>query len=253
LIVDFPTDKQVEAYIEKIRMDYTFSRKKLEKERSWKRNDSRIVIFTKGVRVMNGLQIGLSHLHRDLRRDEWWKHRFPNHVISSENKKLLCDDFDNLLRSGLISEVYGIFESTIRVLAGAYYSKIFPNLTISFSRIYPKFLKKLELEKFVPLIQILSNIRNSIHNDGTFLPIYKKDEDIPYDGDTYIFRVGKPIIYAGWKDLCELSYELGKATYQIVTSKKISSSSFIEEPGSKYWPYKNKTQSEWKFLFENNS
>lgn len=251
--MDFPTNEQVDAYIERVRIDYTLTKQKLEKERSWKINDARIVIFTKGIRVMNGIQIGLSHLHRDLRSDDWWKKRFPNDVITPENKKFLCDDFDNFLRSALISDVYGIFESTVRILAGVYSPKMFSSLTIRFSSIYPKFLKELNLDPFIPLIQIWSNIRNSVHNDGMFIPPKPNNQDIVYDGDTYLFRVGKPIIHTGWKDLCELSYELGKATYQIVTSTKISSISFIEEPGSKYWNLKNKSLKELKALYEKES
>lgn len=239
--MSFPSIEQVDAYIEKIRIDYTISKDSLEKKYSWKNNDSRIVIFTKGVRVMNGLQIGISHLRKDLKQDEWWKSRFPNDTITPENKKLICDDFDNFLRGALINDVYGIFESTIRILAHKFSSEMFPDPTIRFSKIYPKLLKELELEKFIPLLQIWSNIRNSIHNDGMFIPPKSKsnDEDIVYDGDTYMFRVNKPVICAGWKDLCELSYELAKATHQIITSSKISNMSFIEEPGSKYWNLKN--------------
>lgn len=249
--MSFPNIEQVEAYLERIRVDYTLSRENLEKKYAWKRNDSRIVIFTKGVRVMNGIQIGVSHLRKDLKHDKWWKDRFPNDTITPENKKLLCDDFDNFLRGALINDVYSIFESTIRILAHKFSSEMFPDPTISFSKIYPKFLKKLELDGFIPLLQIWSNIRNSIHNDGMFVPPKSKaiDEDIMYDGDTYMFRVGKPVICAGWKDLCELSYELAKATHQIITSSKISRIPFIEEPGSKYWGLKNMGLEELKKIY----
>jgi len=250
-----PTYDQVSAYLEKIIMDYTISRAKLLKENSWQENDARIVIFTKGIRVMNGIQIGFSHLSRDLRKDDWWKTRYPKHTITSENKQLLMEDFDNLLRSALIVETYGIFESTVRIIANSYSSKIFPDVTINFSQIYPKFLNELQLQKFVPLVKIWSNIRNSIHNDSHFIPTKKQEQNpnIDYDGHAYKFRAEKPIIYAGWKDLCELSYELGKATHQIITSEKISSIQSIEEPGSKYWHLKKKTRSELENLFDENS
>lgn len=223
-------------------MDYTISRTKLLKEKSWQENDARIVIFTKGIRVLNGIRIGFSHLSRDLRTDDWWETRYPKDTITSENKSLLMEDFDNFLRSASIVEIYGIFESTIRIIANSYSSKIFPDITINFSQIYPKFLNELQLQKFVQLVKIWSNIRNSIHQDSHFLPPgkIKENDDIDYDGDTYKFRVGKPIIYAGWKNLCVLSYELGKATHQIIISNKISSIPFIEEPGSKYWDLKKK-------------
>ena len=255
LLLDTPTHDQVSAYLKKITMDYTISHAKLLKEKSWKKNDARIVIFTKGIRVMNGIQIGFSHLSRDLRKDDWWKIRYPKDTITPKNKHLLIDDFDNLLRSTLIVEIYGIFESTVRILANAYSSKVFSDVTIPFSKIYVKFLNELELQKFVPLVEIWSNIRNSIHNDSHFFPPgkEKKNEEIDYDGHTYKFHVGKPIIYAGWRDLCELSYELGKATNQIITSTKISSIDIIEEPGSKYWHLKQKTRSELENLFDDDS
>ena len=227
-------------------------REKLQKERYSKINDSRIVIFTKGIRILNGIQIGLSHLHRDLKENTWWENRFPNDVVTKENRIALRADFDNFIRNALISEIYGIFESTVRILANTYSPTKFSN-TIIFSKIYPNFLQELKLEKFVPLIDIWSNIRNSIHNDGIYLPPKKIDRHIPYDGQIYAFCVGKPIIHAGWKDLCELSYELGKATFQIVISHQISSIVFIEEPGSKYWDHKHKTKSEWESLFANDS
>ena len=253
--MSFPSIEQVDAYIERIRTDYTFSRDNLEKKYSWKRNDSRIVVFTKGIRVMNAIQIGVSHLRKDLKHDEWWKNRYPQDNITPENKRSLCDDFDNFLRNALINDVYGIFESTIRILAPEFSSKIFPDSTIMFSKIYPKLLKELELEKFIPLLQIWSNIRNSIHNDGMFVPPKSKakDEDLVYDGGTYMFRVGKPVICTGWKDLCELSYELGKATHQIITSPKIVSITFIEEPGSKYWNLKNIGLEELKKIYSKDS
>jgi len=250
--MDFPTDKQVEVYVERITTDYTILREKLQKERSWKINDSRIVIFTKGIRVLNGVQIGLSHLHRDLKKNTWWKNRFPNDVVTKENRIRLRADFDNFLRNALISEIYGIFESTVRILATTYSPTKFSNRII-FSKIYPNFLQELGLKKFVPLLEIWSNIRNSVHNDGLHRPYKKIDKHITYDEQIYSFYVDKPVFHTGWKDLCELSYELGKATLQIVTSHQISSIGFIEEPGSKYWDHKHKTKSEWESLFGNDS
>jgi hypothetical protein len=87
--MSFPSIEQIDANIEKIRIDYTFSRDSLEKKYLWERNDSRIVVFTKGIRVMNAIQIGISHLRKDLKHDDWWKTRYPQNSITPENKKLL--------------------------------------------------------------------------------------------------------------------------------------------------------------------
>ena len=229
------SDSEIATKIEYIRISYEKSVATLKKQYSWKKSDARIVAFVKGVRIMNAIQIGFDHLIKNLKIPEWWVQRYPGHQITAVNQKRLCEEFDLFFRTGLINDLYGSFESSLRLFAGAYDSETFSNMTISISKIYPKFFQMVDVKQYEDLFKIWCNIRNTIHNDGMFNPPNQKDELINYNDEQYKFYVGKPVVHTGWFDLLELSFELGKMTFEIVNNTAISSISYIEEPNSKFW------------------
>jgi len=104
-----------------------------------------------------------------------------------------------------------------------------------FSKIFPRFLKLLNLEKYTPLLQIYGDVRNAIlHNDGIFYPRGNNNKEIDYDGKKFKFEVGK-YVDSSWATILDLTFDLGTMTYEIVTSNDLSTIGKIEEPGAKFW------------------
>lgn len=229
------SNDEIYAKMDYIRKNFEITRDELEKQFHWKNTDSRMVLFIKGIRLMNALQIGFRHRMKDLTNPKWWKDNYPPQKFDKENLKKLIIEYDTLLRVSLIENVYGITDSSIRLIASGYDAENSPELTADFSKIYNNLLKLLNLEIHIPLLQIFTILRNSIlHNDGLFFPRSDKDRTITYNGKDFRFVVGE-YVDSSWSTILELTFDLGKMNYDIVTKKEISHIDKMIEPAARFW------------------
>ena len=229
------SNDEIYGKMDYIRKNFELSQKQLETKLHWQKVDSRMVLFVKGIRLMNALQMGFRHRMKDLTDPKWWERNYPPQEFDKENLKLLIIEFDTLLRVSFIENMYAITDSSIRLIASGYNPAKFPDLTSDFSNIYSKLLKLLKLESYIPLLQIFSILRNSLlHNDGLFFPRLDKDRQISYNGKTYNFVVGT-YVDSSWGTILDLMFYLGKMNYDIVTRKEISAFEKMVEPASKFW------------------
>lgn len=232
------SDDEILKKIRYIRESFVISQENLITKYHWTKDDSRLVLYVKGGRLFNALELGILLEQKNLKDPSWYKTNLPNatpETVDPKNIKLLVTEFNTLIRIGLIQNTYGIIESSIRIISNSYNSTEFPDPTIDFSRIFPKFLKLLNLEKYDPLLQIYGILRNSVlHNDGIYYPRGNSDKEIEYDGKKFKFEVGK-YVDSSWATILDLTFELGKMTYDIVNSNDISKVIKIEEPGAKFW------------------
>lgn len=232
------SDQEILDKIKYIRENFVLSKKNLIEKFQWTKDDSRLVLYVKGVRLFNALELGILHEQKNLKDPTWYSTNFPNadkETVKPQNIKLLVGEFDTLIRVGLIQNTYGIVESSIRIISNSYNSTEFPDPTIDFSRIFPRFLELLNLEKYTSLLQIYGILRNALlHNDGIYYPRGNNDKEIEYDEKKFKFEVGK-YVDSSWATILDLTFDLGKMTYDIVTSNDISTIKKIVEPGAKFW------------------
>lgn len=201
--------------------EFTKSMERINQDHSdWDFQDARRVIFRKIIQILNGFAIGFSHIHREFINQEWFKMLYRE-VGTEENQKKLCNEFEIFLGSGLIIFLYGAIESSMRIIALKLNSKIFPK-NISFSSLNKTFLEELNLDQYVNLLRIWGNLRNTIHNNGIFLPFNGKDQIIEYHNTKFKFENGKQHTIQGWKMYSLLVRDLTDMVTSIVDSDDVS-------------------------------
>lgn len=187
----------------------------------WDFQDARIVIFRKIIQILNGFAIGFSHIHREFINPTWFKTLYRE-LGTEENQKKLCNEFEIFLSSGLIIFLYGAIESSMRIISLKLDSTKFPK-GITFSSLHKTLLADLNLEQYVDLLRIWGYLRNTIHNNGIFLPFDGENQIIEYHNNTFKFENGKQHTIIGWEMYAILVDDLCEMVSSIVESKEISS------------------------------
>ncbi len=91
---------------------------------------------------------------------------------------------------------------------------------------------ELELEDS-NLIQLLQEIRNSIHNSGIFYPFNQQDKEITYKEVTYKFSNSYPINFIDWEFTTFIIADLVKLIRKILTHNLIVGVDEIIDPVTK--------------------
>lgn len=183
---------------------------------------TRKVIFRKIFQILNGFAIGFSHIHREFINPIWFIALYPEGLNTKENQEKLCNEFEIFLGSGLIIFLYGAIESSMRIISQKLDSKKYGKNT-NFSSLYTNFLTDLNLTQYIDFLRLWGFLRNTIHNNGVFLPYNGKDQIIKYHNTTFKFENGKQHPMAGWELYVSLVNDLCEMVYSIVESKEIIS------------------------------
>ena len=175
-------------------------------EQNLQENDARITYFRKCSQITDNTTMSFDFYQRYLLTRQWWKDRFPNHIMSERNMKNLAESYEK-----------------------------YEELQRSFTKLIKWFMKDLNRENPLPVFRVFTNIRNSMHSNGLFNPINQKNEEITYLNKKFIFELGKPILYGGWTDIFSILKITMMEFYLIVNHDKIKSIKFVKEPYSDFW------------------
>jgi len=198
-------------------------------------NDARVTFFRKISQICDTSRLSLSFYSDYLLTDKYWEDRFPNHIISNNNKKKLCNGYDQYIRTAFMTESFSAFESSIRIIAESHNPNKYREFQRSINKIVKWFLNDMGLSSLYPVIKIFSHIRNSMHSNGLFNPLNQKDDIITYQDKTFSFKVGETIEYGGWTDLFSITKIVTLVMKQIVENPKIKEIGHIKEPISDFW------------------
>ena len=203
--------KSVESF-ESVRNEARKHRFDFYKKYSWNaENDIRLGVFEQIDNLIRSFTLSTVLSLRGLSDAQWINHQlFRSLQLSQgEKKKQLQAVQINLHNFHRISFIYTfmqVIEGAIRSIA----RKLVPNedATEPFGEICKKIHQKLSLpEKVTPemrnALDILREIRNTIHNNGFYYPNdgSKKAKNIEYKGIKYTFTYGKPHTHASYSIL----------------------------------------------------
>lgn len=208
---------------------------KLTNEEKLKENDARITYFRKCSQITDTSQMSFDFYQRYLLTRQWWRDKFPNHIISERNMKKLSENYDQYIRTSYLIENYSAFESSMRIIMQTYDVKKYEELQYSFVKLIKWFIKDLGRENPLPVFKVFTNIRNSMHSNGLFNPINQKNEEISYQDKKFVFEVGKPIPYGGWTDIFSILKIVIIEFFLMVNNEKIKQIEFVKEPYSEFW------------------
>jgi hypothetical protein len=100
------------------------------------------------------------------------------------------------------------------------------NGTASFESVYKWVLTRTNQQDWRSLLDLWRLVRNTMHNDGTFVPHSGKDQSVTFDGVEYAFRAGSVIDFMNWPMLIRLCEETHEMLNAIVYSTAVQSLPF---------------------------
>lgn len=187
----------------------------------WNENDARLTVLNKCSSVLITISLGYVFIHKCLTKENWWKAN-STLPIDREQMTQAGNEFEMFLRIGLIHNILYAVESSFRI----YVRKIDPqacsNGIAEFKSIYEWLLKRANLKKYFPLLDLWRNIRNTLHNNGLFLPTSGKDADVIFEGNIYKFRVGKPNDFVNTEFIVNLLPNMRDMLLELLQSNELT-------------------------------
>jgi hypothetical protein len=130
-----------------------------------------------------------------LLRTDWWKVNVPQYQGLAQWQKQ-TDEFVLYTKMSVFLLFFSYYESIIRQIVRAYDPKACNNATDAFANVYTFLLTQVGLTKYLPMMDFARTMRNLIHNNGVYYGKKGKDEELKFDGKSYKFEHGKPVVFA---------------------------------------------------------
>ncbi|SRR5258706_1165011 len=222
--MDQKTGTQLESFTHAF-----FAKKNLiQAKYGWKDDDARLTIFNKINRLLAAINIGYFLSYTYLRQKSWWKEH-EAFGVDENGMRVAGDDFEMLLRIGMGVNLVSCVESSFRIFTKALNPSACSNGTAEFKSIYEFIFKQLGLQQLVTLLDLLRNIRNTIHNNGLFFPPKGQNQTVIYNGTVYHFEVGQLTHFVTTEFLIEILPDLLSLTEAVVEASPLKDIDHIRE------------------------
>lgn len=196
---------------------------------SWSNDDARLTVFNKINRLLASINLGYFLMHSYIQKEEWWQ---KNQYLEATKESIenAANDFEMLFRIGLIHNLLYCVESSFRIYMRTLDPTACNNGRAEFQSIYRCLLKILNLQTSnLELLDLLRNIRNTMHNNGLFFPSNDTNQTVTYKGTSYNFEVGKPNDFVKTELIVELIPDLITLIESVVTTSPLVGISYIKE------------------------
>ena len=227
-------DEKIFEKVKEVRDKAFYDATILVRQFKWnQRLDLRVRSLSKLIHILIGLHLACHTLiHLPQESSEYWsKLKLP--LNGNENIKGYIDSFEMFVKVGFCATLFSITESTLR----AYLCHLDPqqyekNLMRTEKIIRILLLKTLERKYIYGLqwVDLLRNIRNTLHYNGVFTPQDGKPFSITYREKKYEFIPGESINFVDWYLLLNLADDLRGLFFHISTDGKIRTQEFISDP-----------------------
>ncbi len=191
--------------------------------------DARPIAFTKCVNVCDAALLSSWFLRRYLVSAEWWR-TTASQVTSGSDRQRLVNAYTSFLKVGFIQVLLMAIESSTRTFQRALDPHACGAGTAGFESVYRWLLRRLDLHRWEPMMDLWCCVRNSVHNNGVFLPPSGKDRVVTFDGAEYAFNVGTLVDCAGWDTIATIVGQTHRLLGDVVRSVSIASIPAIPEP-----------------------
>ena len=200
----------------------------IEDNPGWdQRKDARVTLFWNAQAVLTSTALGLVFVKRSLHQESFWQSINVIEDVSRESvTKELERGLEAFVKLGFIQILFSVIESCFRALVRAFDPGAFSKGTAGFMKVYERLEKQLKSipEGATSLLELCTEIRNAIHNNGVFFnPKGNFDVEVIYKGQRYQFRNGRKIDFADWKRLLLLTLDLRGLLLQIVNDENVKS------------------------------
>ncbi len=187
--------------------------------------DARLTIYSKLINSCNSLQLALTLMSSNLMNLDWWK-AISKTPITEPDVEIYVTEFESFSKIGFIQSVFSAIESSLRIYLRALDPAACLNGTAEFKSIYEcLFRRHLNAEPAdgIALLDLLRNVRNTIHNNGVFFNKTATNQLVTWQGQQWFFEYGKPIEFVTWDFLLEVLTAIERMVSEIVNDRKFTS------------------------------
>jgi hypothetical protein len=196
-----------------------------------KDSDARITVFAKCANVLRSTQLAVTYIEMKLHDRKWWEF-VAGKDIPDKDIDHFRSEFDTFIRVGFIQLLFASIESSFRLVLMALDPKEYERKRRSFKLVYEDLLERTRLQCWKSLLELLSLVRNTLHNNGVYFPLHGGDCPAVWKRKTYMFRVGKPVDFVSWKFLLGLLSDLNEMLLAVMTSDKVAASPSVVDPAA---------------------
>jgi hypothetical protein len=135
-------------------------------------NDARVTFFKNINTVLNSTVVSLIIAHKHLGEEEWWKTIHSDYELSNRPYDFHREFgyFDQVNLNGTFILVFISFEHSTRLICKQYNLKLFQEKESTINGIWKGIRKDLGINNRDDFIDLITNLRNSLHNNGLFVP-----------------------------------------------------------------------------------
>jgi len=149
---------------------------------------------------------------------DWW----DKINVPIEGRKGFAERFDMFYKHYGFIQFISIVESEFRILIRKIWPGSCNNGNSSFNSIYSKILSELKLNEFKELFDFVRLIRNTVHNNGTYLPEKNTgDKILNFKSKQYTFSYGEKIDFFFSELLADIEEEIFNCLFKIIEHDKI--------------------------------
>lgn len=226
----------------------------VEKERNLRKfqgkeeNDVRVAFFKHLHVVLNSTVISLILTHKFVGHNDWLEEIHKDYSLSpkSYNYDNERKYFGQIVLNGSLFFVFISFEHAVRLICKYCDREFYFEQENRFSTMCKWLMNQLGLHGKDDFIDLITYIRNSLHNNGMFMPRRRvkgrilsddelKDRNIQWRGPTFYFKANKPITNSNtnsdmWPSLVPIINEIITIFNDIMESPKMKNIRYIEDP-----------------------
>lgn len=198
------------------------------------RNDARLMILHKSISSLTSLEIGFENMFK-IMQDPDWSNSYPFDLFIPI--KYVKDGYEMFLKMGFIHLYFSGIESSLRIFLRNIDPEVHKNSRGEFKKIYDTLFEKIGFQKYIPLLDLFRHIRNTIHNNGIFMPTDYENKQVKYKGKVYNFQDGKVQLNTSWADILFLVDETIGMMKELLDNPEISRKPDMIDPfSSQVWP-----------------
>jgi hypothetical protein len=191
--------------------------------------DVRVTVFGKLSTAMSSASLGTSLVAKYLQYQQWWLDHQPD-----ANGQNALDAFVNMLRISLFHQTFSAVESSLRLILKSLAPSAANSSAGEFKSVYECLLRSNLSHAYAAecdLLDLLRLVRNTIHNNGVYLPKSGKLETVTWKGVGYTFVPGTVIEFIDWHFLVDRLDDVVLLCQTVVSDPAVSGfPQLIEDP-----------------------
>ena len=197
-----------------------------EEHKDWQLGlDARLTSFAKLANVVESAELALKFQAEYLSDALWWQANYVPRP-STRDTAIFITEFSQFAKTGFLQLCFGALESSLRIFLRTIDPEACGGGTAEFKSVYECLIRsKLRLQAAadrVALLDLLRNLRNSIHNHGVIFSRSSGDTYVVYRGTQYDFAHATSIGFATWLLLVGLVCDAADLLDEIVRAPEIA-------------------------------